>query len=79
MQAKRMIEIQYHTVKDLYQQTIRAMCSFIKVLISVLIRLEVVAYDSLKTNIKSSWVIPKVDAVAYESFKSHGSIGLSQR
>ena len=28
-----MTEIQYRTVKDLYQPTIRAMCSFIKVLI----------------------------------------------
>ena len=35
MQAKRMTEIQYHTVKDLYQQTVRAMCSFIKVLIYI--------------------------------------------
>ena len=34
-EAKRMTEIQYHTVKDLYQQTIRAMCSFIKVLIYI--------------------------------------------
>ena len=33
MQAKRITEIQYRTVKDLYHQTISAMCNFIKVLI----------------------------------------------
>ena len=31
--AKRMTEIQYRTVKGPYQQTIRAKCSFIEVLI----------------------------------------------
>ena len=29
-----------------------------------------VAYKSLKTKEKSSWVIPKVVAIAYESFSS---------
>ena len=33
--AKRMTEIQYRTVKGPYQQTIRAMCSFIKLLIYI--------------------------------------------
>ena len=43
----------------------------------------VVAYESLKTKEKCSWVIPKVVAVAYESFllKSLSDIsnGVSQR
>ena len=43
----------------------------------------VVVYESLKTKEKSSWVIPKVVAVAYESFllKSLSDIskGVSQR
>ena len=33
-----------------------------------LIKLWVVAYETLKTKEKSSWVIPKVVAVAYDSF-----------
>ena len=43
----------------------------------------VVAYESLKTKEKSSWVIPKVLAVAYIRFSlqslSHSSNGVSQR
>ena len=31
----------------------------------------VVAYESLKTKEKSTWVIPKVVAVAYESLKTN--------
>ena len=42
-----------------------------------------VAYKSLKAKEKSSWVIPKVVAVAYGSFSlqsfSHISNGVSQR
>ena len=42
-----------------------------------------VAYKSFKAKEKSSWVIPKVVAVAYESFSmqslSHNSNGVSQR
>ena len=42
-----------------------------------------VAYKSLKTKEKSSWVIPKVVAVAYGSFSlqslSRSSNGVSQR
>ena len=76
--AKRMTEIQYRTVKGPYQQTIRAMCSFIEVLIYMNKTLSG-RIRGLKTKMKSIWVIPKVVDVAYKSFKSHGSIGLSQR
>ena len=42
-----------------------------------------VAYESLATKETSSWVIPKMVAVAYESFSlqslSHNSNGVSQR
>ena len=67
--AKRMTEIQYRIVKGPYQQTIRAMCSFIEVLIYMNKTLSG-RIRGLKTKMKSIWVIPKVVAVAYESFKS---------
>ena len=53
-------------------QTISAVCSFIKVLIDMNKTMSghwMVAYKSLKTiKENSSWVIPKVVSVAYESF-----------
>ena len=50
--------------KDLYHQAISTVCSFIKELIAMNIRLWAVAYGSLKTKEQSSWVIPKVAMVA---------------
>ena len=62
-----LLQIQYCIVQDLYQRTIRAVCSFIKEFMYMNKNLSV-AYESLKTKEKSSWVIPKVVAVAYENF-----------
>ena len=51
-------KIQYCTVQNVFQRTISIVFSFIKVEI-YMNKTVVVAYESLKTNEKSSWVIPK--------------------
>ena len=56
--------LDHNVPKDLYHQAISTVCSFIKELIAMNIRLWAVAYESLKTMEQSSWVIPKVAMVA---------------
>ena len=75
MQAKRMTEIQYRTVKDLNRPFVQ--CAASLKCWFIWIRLEVVAYESLKTKIKSIWVITW--SLFLTRALSHSSIGLSER